>query len=492
MAESEAIWRISQPSVLAVFKASVVHAPERIYCKDGDLTLTYAEAGRAVAALADDLKSARGRDVLLVLPNSAAFLVAYFAVLAAGGRPALVNYAHPDATLEALVKDLDVATVLSGRDIPGLDVTLFDHAAVQALLERDAPTVLPENHDPEAIAAILFTGGTTGLPKRIAHSNRAIIAKMERVDWGWPSMDGDVWLPVAPFTHVYGFLMGVVNPVLRAGTLTLPRRFHPDLIVDMLQDDNVTLFGGGPPAIYQAVMASTKFADASFPKLRIAPGGGAPFPLDVHRRWQDATGMAIHEGYGMTEIAPIAVNPPGENKPGSAGKPPPDTVIEIVDLQDGSQVLPVGEIGEVRVRGPHMMRGYERNPEETAIAVRDGYIYTGDIGSLDSDGFLTISDRKKDVIFVKGYNVFPRDVEEVLMQHPEVTGACVVGRPDERAGEVPVAFVTGNFATEQLLTHCGMHLAGYKRPVEIRLLDALPLTPAGKVDRAALRAEVSE
>jgi len=215
----------------------------------------------------------------------------------------------------------------------------------------------------------------------------------------------------------------------------------------------------------------------------------------VHRRWKEATGLTIHEGYGMTEIAPIAVNTDlAGTKPGAAGKPVPDTQVEIVDLDSGLKVLPPGVAGEVRVRGPHMMAGYADDRKETAIILRDGWVYTGDIGVIDMDGFLTLTDRKKDVIFYKGFNVFPREIEEVLVAHPAVAQACVVGRPDERAGEIAVAYVTaaGGCDEAALLAHCQQNLVAYKVPGIIRIETALPLTAAGKLDRMALRARAKE
>ena len=482
----------SASTVLGLFDAAQRAQPDRSYCASAACSLTYAQAAGAIRTLANQLgPSVAGRTVALVLPNGPAFLVAYYAALAAGAAPALVNHAHPDATVDALLSGLDVAAVLSDRQIPGLAVTPFDDAAVAGLVQGPGPTAFPTPDGASGIAAILFSGGTTGLPKQVAHSDAAVRKMIDLMEWGWPTQEAEVWLPVAPFTHVWGFLMGVLNPVLRAGSLVIPPRFHPDIVVDMLQDQGVTIFGGGPPAIYQALMASSRFADARFPKLRVCPGGGAPFPVAVHRRWGEATGLRIAEGYGMTEIAPISVNTAlAGMKPGAAGKPVPETVIEVVDIQTGTQVLPAGETGEIRVKGPHMMPGYVGNPEETAIALREGFVYTGDIGMLDQDGFLVISDRKKDVIFVKGFNVFPREIEECLLAHPAVSGVCVVGRSDDRAGETPVAFVTlrETAATGDLADHCARLLTPYKQPSDIVVLDSLPLTPAGKVDRSALRA----
>ncbi len=489
-------WQVDYTTVTHMFENAARSSPDRLYCKSGDVVLSYSQATNAVDLLAQKLgPSVRGQAVALVLPNSAAFLIAYFATLKAGAFPALVNYGHPDATIGKLLAGIDVAAVLSDRDIPNLDITHFDDGAVAALNLRTATSLNTDATLPEGTGAILFSGGTTGLPKQIAHTNAMLISAVERMEWGWPTNDGEIWLPVAPFTHIYGYLMGVLNPVLRGGTVVIPPRFHPDLIVDMLCDENVTVFGGGPPAIYQAIMASEKFSSASFPCLRVSPGGGAPFPMDVHRRWTNATGLPITEGYGMTEIAPICVNTESDGmQPGAAGKAVPDTAIEIVDIKTGKTVLPPGEAGEVRVKGPHMMAGYIGNPEETAATVRDGFVYTGDIGMLDDDGFLIISDRKKDVIFVKGFNVFPREIEEALLSHPAVSGACVVGQKNDRAGEVPIAYLTlrTHVEADELAIFLVKILADYKMPADLVTLDTFPMTPAAKIDRISLRAKANE
>ena len=489
---TEPPWRVSAATLTEMFRTAAHAHPDRTYCKSGDLSLTYAEAARCIDAHAAKLApKAQGRAIALVLPNSLAFLIGYYAILAAGAHPVLVNHAHPDATVQKLLDGMDLAAVLSDRDIPGLSVTHFDDARACTTAETAAPR---QPTGPNAPAAILFSGGTTGLPKQIVHTNRMLIAAVERMEWGWPTGPAEIWLPVAPFTHVYGFLMGVLNPVLRAGTLVLPPRFHPDLVVEMLRTERVTVFGGGPPAIYQALMAASAFEETQFPDLRVCPGGGAPFPLAVHQRWAEATGLTIMEGYGMTEIAPICVNTLSDGaQAGAAGKAVPDTVIEIVDIQTGHDVLPTGQSGEIRVNGPHMMQGYTDNPAETANALRDGFVYTGDIGHLDADGFLIISDRKKDVIFVKGFNVFPREIEEALLSHNAVSGACVVGRADDRAGEVPLAYVTLRAEADIPALHALLadSLAPYKRPAEIHVLEAFPMTPAAKVDRSALRARAN-
>ncbi len=493
--KTNAGWEISAETVAQVFVAAVQRTPDAPYCKGPNGALTYGQAAGAVQALADELGDGIcGQPVALILPNSNAFLIAYFAILFAGGKPALINYGHPDATIRKLLDDLQSPLVISDREFDGFPTRRLDDLMLKDLVQPVKPEPFKMAGDAAGgggdVAAILYSGGTTGLPKQVPHTNTAIIATMERGDWGWRTQENETWLPVAPFTHIYGYLMGLVNPIIKSGAVVIPDRFHPDLIVDLLMRERVSIFGGGPPAIYQAVMAAQKFSEAKFPHLRICPGGGAPFPLEVHKRWHAATGLKIYEGYGMTEIAPISVNTEEHGiKPGSAGKPVPDTLVQIVDLETGTTVLPAGQTGEIRVQGPHMMTGYVCSPEETDLTLKHGFVYTGDIGTLDDQGFLTISDRKKNVIFVSGFNVFPREIEELLLTHPAISGACVVGAAHPRSGEVPIAFVTlrADVSAAQILDFCRENLIAYKLPTQVNILSEMPLTPAGKVDRMALQ-----
>jgi long-chain acyl-CoA synthetase len=388
-----------------------------------------------------------------------------------------------------------VAGLASDLGIPGVicmgqDVTVPELAAETA----PAPPAGLRTATPTDPGVLLFSGGTTGLPKAIEHTHGRLLAAMRSMKYIWPvRTDGEVFLPIAPFTHIYGFLTGVLIPLSVCGETVIPERFQPEHIVELLASYRVTYFGGGPPAIYAGVLAAPNLGSADLSALRVCPAGGAPFPVELMKRWRRVTGVEIREGYGMTEIAPISGAPQLlEVRPGSAGKPVPGTEVQIVDLDNGLRLLPSGERGELRVRGPHMMMGYRNRPEETAQTIRDGFIYTGDIGYLDQEGFLFITDRKKDVVFVKGFNVFPREVEEVIHTHPKVGVAGVAGVPDARSGgERLIAFVvprTGEAAdAAEISAYCISRLAPYKCPAEVRVVEQLPLTGAQKLDRIALR-----
>ena len=493
-----------------LFDRAVAAAPEKVAVRHRGGALSYREMGRAVVSLARRLESivAPGDIVALVLPNSIEFQIAYFAALKALATPALLNPAYPAAELAPLLRDVTPRAILCGPAIRetlarlagdlgaktmiclGQDVTITDLMADVA-----GPLGLPDAR-PQTPGALLFSGGTTGVPKAVEHTHGNLVASVRAMEHIFPPRDSDVFLPIAPFTHMYGFLQGVLVPISARGETAIPERFQPEHIVELMVRHRVSFFGGGPPAIYAAVLAAKNLANADLSALRICPAGAAPFPVELMERWRRATGICIREGYGMSEMAPIS-GPTAQSdiRPGSVGKPVPGCDVQVVDLATGLGVLPRGEMGELRVRGPHMMTGYRNRPEETAQTIRNGFIYTGDIGYLDEDGFVFITDRKKDVIFVKGFNVFPREVEEVIYTHPKVTTAAVVGAPEERSGgERVIAFVVPRadetIEAAEISAHCASRLVSYKCPDEVHVLARLPLTSAQKLDRLALRRQL--
>jgi long-chain acyl-CoA synthetase len=281
-------------------------------------------------------------------------------------------------------------------------------------------------------------------------------------------------------------------PVLNQTTLVLIAQYDPGAILSAFETHGVTIFAGGPSPIYHGLMGHPNFKTTDYSSLRICSGGGSPFAVETVKAWQAVTGNSICEGYGMSEGAPISLNPDGErNKVGTCGPPSPDTEIGIVDVESGNTVLPTGENGEIRVRGPQMMAAYWQRPEETADTVRDDWIYTGDIGHLDEDGYVVIVDRKKDMAIVNGFNVFPREIDEVLFGHPDILEAATLGVPDPMMGEVIHAYVvaqSGSALDEAaVLEFCEGALIRYKVPGKVFVVAALPKTPAAKVDKRALR-----
>ncbi|MCB1755754.1 MAG: AMP-binding protein [Gammaproteobacteria bacterium] len=479
------------PTLLNLFSENVAAVSERRFVKTDKVDFSYGQMGRIVASIAKELPDdLPGRSVVFYMPNSASFIAAFYAVIARGGVPTPVNFAVPVAGVRQTISHFDVALAITA--VPGISdgpELVLDDATLS--IRADFIGELPANANPDDDAVHLFSGGTTGVPKRIRHSHRTLMATVERMEWCWPTEDGDVWLALAPFSHVWGLVMAVLNPQVNRCSLILPEKFHPADVVALMEEERVSVLGGGPPAIYQALLADETFADRDFSALRVCPGGGAPFPAAVHKRWTEATGVRIVEAVGMTEVAPISVNNDKHGpRTGTVGRPVPNTEVQVVDLNTGMQVMPPDMPGELRIRGPQMMLEYKDNPEETARTIRDGWIYSGDIGTMDADGYLTITDRRKDLIIHQGYNVFPREVEECVLHYPGVVAVGVVGVPDERSGErvVCYAVMRGNGSAEDIRAYCASELPGYKVPSEIFIVDELPMTPARKLDRVQLRA----
>jgi long-chain acyl-CoA synthetase len=497
----------SGATLCAMLDHAVATAPEKVALRHLGVSLTYREMGRAVATLARRLAPIvkPGEVVALVLPNSIEFHIAYFAALKALAAPALLNPLYPAIQLSRLLRKVSPRAVLCAPATRDMVTDLADDLSIPGVIclgqetIRDlvAPAEAPfglRTATPTDPGALLFSGGTTGVPKVVEQTHGRLVSSVRCIEHIWPMRaDREVFLPIAPFTHIYGFLMGVLVPLSARGETVIPERFQSEHIVELLARHHVTSFGGGPPAIYAGLLAASNLSGADLSALTLCPAGGAPFPVELMERWRRATRLQIYEGYGMSEMAPISATTAASGvRPGSVGKPAPGVEVQVVDLETGVRQLPSGQRGELRVRGSHMMTGYRDQPDETAQTIRDGFIYTGDIGYLDEDGFLFISDRKKDVVFVKGFNVFPREVEEAIHTHQSVGMVGVVGVPDARTGgERLVAFVvprTGEKVNAaEIFAHCVSQLVGYKCPTEVRVVAQLPVTGAQKLDRMALR-----
>src|SRR5690606_34687764 len=309
---------------------------------------------------------------------------------------------------------------------------------------RDARLDAPLESLPGAddLALLIFTGGSTGVPKGVDHTHRGLMWGVLQHVIVWPGELGrERFLNVAPMFHIWGLAYSTWVPIYMRSTLVMVPRYDPDKVAQALGRHRVTIFAGGPAPIYMGLLASPVFDETDFSALKYCISGGAPVPEDLHREWRERTGCAILEGWGMTEGAPFCLNHLDARKLLSVGRPVPQTEVQVVDLEEGTRVLPRGEPGEVRVRGPQLMSRYRKQPEETARTLRDGWLYTGDIGVVDDEGFLSLVDRKKDMVIVGGFNVYPREVDEVLFNHPKIREAATVGKPDARLGEVIVAFV---------------------------------------------------
>jgi long-chain acyl-CoA synthetase len=354
---------------------------------------------------------------------------------------------------------------------------------------------------PDDIALLQYTGGTTGLAKGAILTHRNLIANQEMIR-AWlkntkaSSLGYNVFMGVVPLFHIYGMQTVMNAAITGAGTMVLTPKFEHKPVLKALEHHKPNFFPG-VPTLYTALNNFEGVEKYNLGSIDACISGAAPLPVEIKRRFEEITGAHLVEGYGLTESAPVTHCNPlnGTNKEGSIGLPYPDTDAMIVDPVEGTTVMPPGEIGELVIRGPQVMRGYWNREDETAYALRDGWLFTGDIARMDEDGYFFIVDRKKDMIISGGLNVYPRDVEEVLYTHPAVKEAVAVGIPDSRWGEAVHAFVVlkdDATATEADITaYCRTRLAGFKVPKHIEFRSELPKSMVGKILRRVLREEAT-
>jgi long-chain acyl-CoA synthetase len=365
------------------------------------------------------------------------------------------------------------------------------------MIDEATETKVPRmDIDPEEDLAVLqYTGGTTGVPKgaMLTHQN-LFINTLQSCAWAGPMVQRgeERYLMIIPYFHIYGQTVGLLLGTWN-GAMQIPiPKFDPDLLIQAIKRYRPTFFPG-VPTLYISMLNHPEIRTCGLEYVKRFNSGSAPIPVDVIERFEEVSGSVLLEGYGLTEASPTTHSTPtlAKRKLGSTGLPFPSTECKIVDLESGTRELPVGEPGELCVRGPQIMKGYWNRPDETAIALRDGWLYTGDVARMDEDGFFYIVQRKKDMIIVSGFNVYPNEIEEVLFAHPAILESVVIGLPDEYRGETVKAFVVlkpGAIATtEELSEHCQTNLAKYKVPSIIDIVESLPKRAVGKVVRRELR-----
>jgi long-chain acyl-CoA synthetase len=504
------------PMLLPPVPATVAHlisdaaarAPQAEAIVFGDRRLCYAEYAARVGAFASELQSlgASGERVATVLPNSLEACVAQLAVQAAGAQLAPLNPLYTDRELAGILTDAGPRIAVVDEALAARVEPLARAAGVQAVIVVGATSrrldaacsgTLPGPPDPGAFALLQYTGGTTGQAKGVNLTHRAIMTNVAQREALLPTCGGgERILCVMPLFHSYAMAMGLYLAAYARGCLVILPRYQPQEVLAAVARERITIFPGSP-TIFVGLMAHPDFARTDWRTVHTCYSGAAPLSEETLRRWREAVGAPVYEGYGQTEAGPVlSFNPvAGPIKPGSVGVAAPETEIQIVDVETGTRVLGIGERGEIRARGPQLMSGYRNRAQESAEALRGGWLHTGDIGEVDADGYLYIRDRKKDMAIVGGYNVYPREIDEVLFLHPDVADAAAVGVPDAYRGEVIRAFVVlragARTTVDDLLAHCRANLAPYKVPASIESLAALPKTTVNKTDKQALRARAA-
>ncbi len=502
----------------------------------------YHSSSDRFAAALDELGVRKGDRVALMLPNSPQFVIAFFAALRLGAIAVNTNPTYTAPELQHQLADSGAETIVllnlflprlrkAQAALPALKrviVTTIDDPlpfpidtlvrraqrkepdwveAVPAhntflfadLLAHGTPASPRVVRSPDDVALFQYTGGTTGVPKAAMLTHRNLVSNTLQAAAWLPDKQygGERIMCALPFFHIYGMTIGMLLSVaLASNMIVVPNPRPIEQVMRVLQRERATIFPG-VPAMYIGIINHPDVAAYDLKSVRCCLSAAAPLPMEVQEQFGRLTGGRLVEGYGLTETSPLTHANPiyGVRKPGSIGIPVPDTEARLVDLETGMP-LPSGaaEAGELAIRGPQVMRGYWNRAEDTADCLSaDGWLCTGDICTVDDDGYFSIVDRKKDMIIASGYKILPREVEEVLFAHPAVQEAAVVGVPDPYRCETVKAFIVPKASmhptVEELITHCRASLAPYKVPRLIEFRAELPKTAIGKVLRRVLAAE---
>jgi len=479
--------------------------PDRTALQLDDLAISYrqfSEASRRASSLLRAAGIAAGDRVGLMMPNIPAFPIAFYGAMMAGAVVVPMNPLLKSREVAYYLRDSGTKVLFAWRDFAGeaakgaaeagAQVIQVDDPDLSSTLGGLTPDTESATADDDDDAVILYTSGTTGQPKgaQLMHGGLARNARLtgETLLRNHPD---DVMMGCLPLFHVFGLTCGLNATVAASGTLTLLPRFDPGKALDVIERDRVTIFEG-VPTMYAAMLHHPEAEAARTASLRTCISGGAAMPVEILRGFEDKFGCMILEGYGLSETSPVASfnHPDKPRKPGSIGTP-----VEGVQMRlfgEGGAAVATGEVGEIAIRGHNVMKGYWGRPEATAEAIPDGWFRTGDLGRIDEDGYYFIVDRKKEMIIRGGYNVYPREIEEVLYEHPAVFEAAVIGMPHGELGEevgAAVVLKPGASATPQeLQQYAKDRVAAYKYPRKVWLVEALPKGPTGKILRREVRA----
>ena len=468
----------------------------------------------------------KGDRVALFLPNIPQFVVAYFGVLKAGAVVTAISPMHREREVEYQLNDSGAQTIVALDSLYPLVEKIREKTPLKNVVttrlddygsENASPPSIPNtlsfkqllkgspNTAPkvkinphEDLAALQYTGGTTGTAKgaMLTHTNLVSNA-LAFAAWIKGATAQETFLTALPLFHIYGMTTSMTVPISLAAKMVLMPKFEPTKALETIQQQRVTVFCG-VPTMYSVLIANPNLGKYDLTSIRVCISGASSLPPQVQKKFMEVTGGFLAEGYGLTEASPVTHCTPVDKsmrtvKVGSIGLPLPDTEARIVDLENGEKTLLQGETGELAVKGPQVMRGYWQKPEETALVLRDGWLLTGDIARMDQDGYFYITDRKKDLIKYKDYSVYPRELEDVLYEHPAVKLCAVVGKHDALAGEVPKAFIVlkegigATISAQEIMAFVNDKVAPYKAIREVEFRKELPISSAGKVLKRMLQ-----
>jgi long-chain acyl-CoA synthetase len=484
-------------NLASVLTDSAQRVGDRTAIKLDDVEVTYAQLDEGSARVAGLLRQKGiepGDRVGIMLPNVPYFALAYYGVLRAGGVVVPMNVLLKGRETAFYLQDPEAKALFAWHDFEdaarkgteeaGAELVLVKPGEFEQLLGGVEPDAEVIDRDEQDTAVILYTSGTTGKPKgaELTHANLLrnadVIVNLSSIS------EDDVLLGALPLFHSFGQTCGLNGGMKAGATLSMIPRFDPAKALEIIQRDGVTIFQG-VPTMYTAMLNLDGKDQYDVSTLRLCVSGGSAMPVEVLRGFEEAFGCKVLEGYGLSETSPVASfnHPDRERKPGTIGTPVEGVEMKVVD-DDGKDVAQ-GEVGEIVIKGHNVMKGYWNREEATAEAIKDGWFFTGDMGRIDEDGYFAIVDRKKEMIIRGGYNVYPREIEEVLYEHEAVQEAAVIGVPDENMGEEVAAVVVlkeGQSVDEATLRDFVKgEVAGYKYPRRIHFVDELPKGPTGKI-----------
>lgn len=496
-------------SLYELLERTALQYPSQIAVIDGDKTSTYAQLKEAVDRLASAMHRRgfqKGDRVAIMLPNCVEYIISNFATQRLGGTAVQVNPMYTPTELEHILRDSEPAWFISegGQHTKLEQIGLVDQIV---FIQTDDPNegISPFYQwigesgefapiafiDPkEDVALLQYTGGTTGRSKGVMLTHFNLIANVYlsySVYTDLLTIPGERMLGIPPFFHISG-IVSLNRSILIAGTLITVRRFQLEQAVELILKHRPTVFPG-LPTLYVALLSHPEL-DNIASSFKFCTSGTAPLPMEVVQKFKEKTGQRIIEIFGLSEGLITHQTPRSAvYKQGSIGIPLPGTDAKIVDLHTGTEELPPGQTGEFIIKGPGVMKGYWKNPEDTAATIRNGWLYTGDLATMDEDGYFFIVGRKKEMIIASGYNVYPQEVEEVLYRHEGVAEACVFGIPDPYRGETVKAIILPKkpeLTVEEMMEWCNQRLARYKVPRVIEFRHELPKSAVGKILRRVL------
>ncbi|MEM2928103.1 MAG: long-chain fatty acid--CoA ligase [Nitrososphaerota archaeon] len=504
--------------------------PKKVAIIFNNKKISYSELKNLSIKLANSLRNIgvkKNDRVALFLPNCPQFVISYYGALMIGSIITALNPLFKEKEIEFQLYDSGAETIIVldnlypllkkalektkikriiitsfNKEIEinerskKLEIYYFEEFIKESSIEFPKISINPK----EDLATIQYTGGTTGIPKgaMLTHFNLVSNA-IAFSKWLKLKKAKETFLTALPLYHVYGMTTSMNTAIYSASTMVIISRFNPEEALKLIQEYKVTIFCG-VPTMYSLLLSTSKINDYDLSSLKVCISGASPLPPNIQKEFMEKTGVLLIEGYGLSEASPVThCNPVDKTlkkvKIGSIGLPLYDTEAKIVDIEKGKQEVPIGEIGELIIKGPQIMKGYWNELEETKIVLKNGWFYTGDLAKIDKDGYFYIVDRKKDLIKYKGYSVYPREIEDILYEHPNVKICAVIGKPDPIAGEIPKAYIVlkedSKTTKEEIMDFVNKRVASYKAIREVEFRKELPLSTVGKILKRVLKEEKS-